>query len=846
VCYLQQKNLTRQLEHKIMKTQLLKLIAFLLVIFICTQKNAKASEDNKNLFDGTLSLFVYVCDYVPVSGAIVRLTCMDDPSLILQDTTDGGGVTFYSSESRAFFMKIWKEGHNELNDYTVFGGEGYVEGYAYLSRICYKPLGFRVDPKSSTATWKKPRINLLEQDFEGEQFPPSGWSVNDTAGFFHSCADSIQPLPVPPNDGCFAVSHANFGGGSGNNPDLSYLITPSVNLPYQNNQTLSFEYYYRSLYGNISYLLYSIDNGENWDILNILAPFSNWQQIDLDLTYIVGPDGASNVKFLFFNEDGDHQSPLAVDNIQIHSGYAESTGYKLYLDDQLVAELDSMERSYTFENLLFNQEYEAKLVTNYDCQNSNPVYYTWVSNYLPSVREATLEYFTGEADVMLTWKPPLSIYGGDIPAGLVGFMIYRNGVFADTIPYEGQGIDEVIGFHDEELIPGTYNYWIRALYDVSSYGIPGEYRESISPDSLETYVAYGHPIPFFENFDNFETNAWTVTDTNWAIGQDEGTPGTVARFSGLPLIQKDSYLNSYYLNSFGMTEGKLYLSYDVKLNDIVETKTEKIEFQLHVGNNPYTLQYFYNEGSFDWTNTRTNITHLALGKAFQVKIMARCLISTNIDSWLVDNVSVERICQPPTELSISNSHIGNHLHWKLGELWTSASDAPHHYNIYRSENESDFQLIDQVSNNENIINYTDPESNGLEIGSTYCYKVTAVWLSETDECESAFAEAAVNFGGNYQQISDDKACIMFTHEKENTNDDWHIYPNPAKSQLWVSGSKPISELLIYNSLGKKIKAIPISNQTLPFLINTEGLNGIYYLHLINDKGNSVRKVVITE
>jgi len=809
------------------------------------QVKAQGPEDSNSRY-GQLQVFVYVCDNEPVSGAVVRLTCIKDPTYILQDTTVDGYVEFGSDEFRSFHVRIWKEGHVELDDFVTFGGEGLVQYDAPLLRITYKPMGFRVDPKSSTATWKKPRINLLEQDFEGGQFPPYGWTVNDTAGFFHSCADSIQPLPVPPNDGCFAVSHANFGGGTSKDSDLSYLITPSVNLPYQNNQTLSFEYYHRSLYGNLSYVLYSIDNGENWDILNMLAPTSTWHQMDIDLTYIVGPDGASNVKFLFLNEDGNYQSPLAVDNIQIHSGFAESTGYKLYLDDQLVAELDSTERSYTFENLIFNQEYEAELVTYYNCQYSDTVYFTWVSDYLPPVREAILEYSTGEEDVMLTWKPPVSIEGGDTPEGLIGFMVYRNNIIADSIPYEGQGIDEVFGFQDEGLVPGTYNYWVRAVYDVSSYGIPGEYRESISPDSLETYVAYGHPIPFFESFDSFETNAWTVTDTNWAIGEDEGTQGTVARFSGLPMLQRDSYLNSYYLNSFGLTEGKLYLSYDVKLNDIVETKTEKIEFQMHVGNNPYTLQYFYNEGSFDWTNIKTDITHLALGKAFQLKIMAGCLISTNIDSWLVDNISVDRICQPPTELSTSNSHIGNHLHWKLGELWTSASDSPHHYNIYRSENDDDFQLIDQVSNSENTINYTDPESNGLEIGSTYCYKVTSVWMSETDECESPFAEAADIFGGKDKQISDDKVCIVFTLETEITNDVWHIYPNPAKSQLWVSGSKPISELLIYNSLGKKVKAITSRNKTLPILIETGGLNGIYYLHLMSDSGISIRKVVITD
>ena len=57
------------------------------------------------------------------------------------------------------------------------------------------------------------------------------------------------------------------------------------------------------------------------------------------------------------------------------------------------------------------------------------------------------------------------------------------------------------------------------------------------------------------------------------------------------------------------------------------------------------------------------------------------------------------------------------------------------YNIYRSVDGGDYEMLDYTTE----IMYLDADAD-LVIGAAYCYMVTAVWESETDQCESAFSE----------------------------------------------------------------------------------------------------------
>ena len=59
------------------------------------------------------------------------------------------------------------------------------------------------------------------------------------------------------------------------------------------------------------------------------------------------------------------------------------------------------------------------------------------------------------------------------------------------------------------------------------------------------------------------------------------------------------------------------------------------------------------------------------------------------------------------------------------------------YNIYRSKDGGDYELIDYTTETTYLIRMKTDHRIGL-----YCYMVSAVWESETDQCESAFSNEA--------------------------------------------------------------------------------------------------------
>jgi hypothetical protein len=105
------------------------------------------------------------------------------------------------------------------------------------------------------------------------------------------------------------------------------------------------------------------------------------------------------------------------------------------------------------------------------------------------------------------------------------------------------------------------------------------------------------------------------------------------------------------------------------------------------------------------------------------------------------------------------------------------------YNIYRSKDGADYELIDFVTEN----TYTDADlENGL-----YCYMVSAVWASETDQCESAMSNEACEL---LLGISDPDASAS----------SFSLYPNPADDHVMITTSGDLKRVTVYNALGQLV------------------------------------------
>ena len=86
-----------------------------------------------------------------------------------------------------------------------------------------------------------------------------------------------------------------------------------------------------------------------------------------------------------------------------------------------------------------------------------------------------------ECCIYVHWQKPLTPTG-TIPAGLIGYNVYRGGSFINYRPGE-----DSLNYFDCGIDYGTYTYSITAKYDLTPYGLPGQFGES-SPAGPITIV----------------------------------------------------------------------------------------------------------------------------------------------------------------------------------------------------------------------------------------------------------------------------------------------------------------------------------------------------------------------
>jgi len=148
------------------------------------------------------------------------------------------------------------------------------------------------------------------------------------------------------------------------------------------------------------------------------------------------------------------------------------------------------------------------------------------------------------------------------------------------------------------------------------------------------------------------------------------------------------------------------------------------------------------------------------------------------------------------------------------------------YNIYRSIAGSDYEMIDYTTGT----SYLDTEA-APQIGSVYCYMVTAVWESETDQCESAFSN---------------EACDIWTSIGDGDGsgeDSFSLYPNPADDHVFITTSGELKRVTVYNALGQLVvDEITTGRQ---YELATAGYTiGVYMVRVETAEGVTTRALTI--
>ncbi|MEI7727539.1 MAG: hypothetical protein WCK09_20695, partial [Bacteroidota bacterium] len=274
----------------------------------------------------------------------------------------------------------------------------------------------------------------------------------------------------------------------------------------------------------------------------------------------------------------------------------------------------------------------------------------------------------GEEPPVFSVKPETD---APLATGLIGYNIYRSQggpggpwtLIKHLVTYP-----DSLSWYDENLIPNTWCYKVTACYDLTAFGFPGQFNESLPVGPQCTTTNNGRTLPFCEHWEggNFGLNHWQFGSGgagNWSVIGSIGNSPPGAAFSREPIRTGYSYgLESPALDATQYTCAKLWLDFDYKLEDIIMNSTEKLTVEVYYDNVWHWKAEFLNNGNVNWTSKHIDIS-LAKGKSFRVRFRANGLNSANIQYWGVDNICVSAVCTPPSALTATHSGSNTALTW---------------------------------------------------------------------------------------------------------------------------------------------------------------------------------------
>ena len=117
----------------------------------------------------------------------------------------------------------------------------------------------------------------------------------------------------------------------------------------------------------------------------------------------------------------------------------------------------------------------------------------------------------------------------------------------------------------------------------------------------------------------------------------------------------------------------------------------------------------------------------------------------------------------------------------------------------------------------------------------YCYKVTAVYESEEDYCESDFA---MDVDEMYNYV-----CVLITDTDDPLALSTNLYPNPARDQVTISSSEVITRIIVINYVGQLVEDSEM-NQSKTILNTSHYESGVYVVRIETENGVVTKRFAI--
>lgn len=597
---------------------------------------------------------------------------------------------------------------------------------------------------------------------------------------------------------------------------------PELDLTGTDDWILNIYYFIQPSYNPV-HVEFSTDGGENWEVLYQLLPDDEWRTTDINLGTFSG-SGGSSALIIRIRESGNGMTQcLLLDFVRVWSPslHSQPEYYVLTLDGGLIDSTSFL--SYAFQGLVSGQTYRAGIKPVYASCDADTTFVDFTFN--PLFAPENLTGYEANDTLYLHWSPPSGEWQKTncrYPDALTGYRLYYQSGNIDMVLELDDPLDTARNFLRQSCDSAMIS--VTAVYDLSSFGFPGETAESVpaGPVVFEEYEPLsGEFLEDWLSLDFF-ANCWTADNLFMSVSPNQGVPGGGFVYISPDIAGYTTSLTSHPLHIQRSPDWQTILEFDLKLSSDYWSGDELLEIQvLPEGISQWsTIQAVNNAfGSFPWQHFTINLDDFFEEDDFRLRFRFTSNGNENAN-WYLDNIRVYNSCQGPATIDVTmQSQSRVLLTWDTGIVYKEPGISAN-YRVFRNRDGSVFEPIAETID----ARYFDD----LETGGRYCYQIMAVYNDNGVICESA---------------ASDSTCItMFTGIEEEEAPGIRIFPNPANDMINVQTEIDGIHLEIYNLTGEKI--FETDSGVEQTRVDVSGFSNGVYLILIQTLDGNFREILI--
>lgn len=373
---------------------------------------------------------------------------------------------------------------------------------------------------------------------------------------------------------------------------------------------------------------------------------------------------------------------------------------------------------------------------------------------------------------------------------------------------------------------GTYNTWIL-------FGDPTLTLRNATPAVMNVTAATtmrGDDTNFDVNVTNGEGALATLTFNGEILGSAVVENGVAnitfpaTGTTGTATLTVFGYNKKTYVTTVEITDGTtptpLLVIAIADPENLTLGETTTLTANANGGTGNYTYEWEPSASIADPTAASTTATPTEIGEIVYIVTVSDGVQTASADVTVVVHDPQPVVCPKPRHFSgmdyFDEDEIGARLSWDAAEYEYTLD----RFEIYRSENGIDFDLVQRIVNTPSLTHYEVVDV--VKLPGVYTYRIVAFYQND---CESDYAEIEVEVTGD-DNVSEALAANVA------------MYPNPTSGMVTIK-AESMRQLRVANMMGQTLMTQTIDNDEV-VLDMSSFENGMYLVNIITGNGNVVK------